>query len=849
MGLQTSQTWFTGAVTAGHVYVAVCWLRDISTTDGSAVTSAVIGVPPGWTLAYAGPSLPTGDPTRWAGVLVVLWRVGVAGMESSPSITFPSRVGSGWTVDAAYSRSICLVFSGMQGIPAVAVSSQQSQRLTYPAWSKSVTGHLVRVAAIMAGWTTTYKPAGTAVFDYVAPLSNHGGLGDTGWGMSVFDIAAAVPAAAQATKTTLVDGLALTVVVSDTDDPAAPSSVTATRVSDSQQNVAWTRNATTGAPYTNQYVERWDNVTNAYSQIASVSGSSTSYADTSTVPNRQYRYRVRASNSAGYSGYNYSPFIVTTPAPPTNLSAVKSGPDIVVSWTDASPFNDTFEIWDAPNNDAAQLAVIGTVADGTNSFTHVAPDPAKTHIYYAKAKTTSPALTSGFSTGSNLVQLQAPPNAPTNLSPNGTVRDAVDEIVTSWQHNPVDTTPQRQRQTRRRINGGAWVEASIVASATQSGSYSAGTFSNGSTLEWQVRTWGSATTGGADGTGASPWSASAVVVLSAKPTATINTPDGVSPVNTATLTVTWGYFDQEAKSQAEWKAVLYNAAGAAIESLSGSGTTTSATFATRLQDATNYSVGVKVRDADGVWSTEDLQAFSVAYAKPPVPQAWPEWDDTTGSVSVEALVAGAGAGEVEAVYLRVWRSVDGGTKWSLVADNILPGSTVVDPIPPLNSTVLYKAEAVSATPSISYSEAASVFTNSDRLKRVWLNTGPNFSVSVFLAPEAHIKTSGHRERQLRQFAGREWEVEYSSKARRKVIPVEGVIVRDTDDPALQTSSWNEIESAVLDYVAPACLRDLRGNRYFVSTNDPDWDGPHKQIQKVSFTATRVDYAEPETGGI
>lgn len=221
MGLQTSQTWFTGAVTAGRVYVAVCWLRDISTTDGSAVTSAVIGVPPGWTLAYAGPSLPTGDPTRWAGVLVVLWRVGVAGMESSPSITFPSRVGSGWTVDAAYSRSICLGFSGMQGIPAVAVSSQQSQRLTYPAWSKSVTGHLVRVAAIMAGWTTTYKPAGTAVYDYVAPLSNHGGLGDTGWGMSVFDIAAAVPAAAQATKTTPVDGLALTVVVSDNVGPAA----------------------------------------------------------------------------------------------------------------------------------------------------------------------------------------------------------------------------------------------------------------------------------------------------------------------------------------------------------------------------------------------------------------------------------------------------------------------------------------------------------------------------------------------------------------------------------------------------------------------------------------------------
>lgn len=631
--------------------------------------------------------------------------------------------------------------------------------------------------------------------------------------------------------------------------PSAESGVSVARVSDTQQNVTWTRNATTGGPYDNQYVERWDNVSNAYKQLASLSGTATSYSDTSTVANQQYRYRVRARNSAGYSGYAYSGYITTSPGAPSSASAAKNASDITVTWTDNASFEDGFEVWHAANGvwDGAALATVGA---GVTTYTHTAPNAAQTHTYKVRAKITANTLYSAYSADSNTVQLIAPPNAPTNLSPNGVVLDATKDVVVSWKHNPVDTTAQRKRENRwSSDNGVTWNQPGSFTTSSQSRTWAAGTFTNGTTVIWQTRTWGDATTGGSDGTGASPWSASATMVFSAAPVATVNFPDGVNPVTTATLTATWGYSDPEAKAQAEWKAVLYNASGQAIETKSATGADTSYTFATKLQDNTNYSFGIKVRDADGVWSAEAVQAFSVAYAKPPIPQAWPTWDDESGTVSVEMTIGAAGVGEIDADYLRLWRSEDGGVKWHLVADSVDPGSSITDQIPPLNTTVIYKVEAVSVTPSVSYSDPASVFTDSNRLKRVWLNTGPDFSVSVFLAPECHVKAKSHRTRELRQFAGRDYPVEFSSKARTKNVDVEGIIVRDTDDPALMTSSWNEIESAVLEYSAPACIRDLRGNRYFVSTNDPDWDGPHKQLQNVSFSADVVDYSETETEGI
>ena len=630
--------------------------------------------------------------------------------------------------------------------------------------------------------------------------------------------------------------------------PAADTSLVATRVSDTQQNLTWTRNATTGAPYDNQYIDRWDNVTNAYATIATVSGTATSYSNTNTIANRQYRYRIRPKNTAGYATtYAYSSYIKTTPSAPDGPAATKDASgNIVVTWADNSNIGENVEVWHAANGvyDGAALATVGLVL----TYTHVAPNAAQTHKYKLRTKVTSPTLTSAYSVETATVQLQAPPNAPTSLAPTGVTLDGTQAITLSWQHNPVDTTPQRKYQTQYRVNGGAWVLGTITTSATPSTTFAANTVANGNSVEWQVRTWGAVTTGGSDATGASPWSATATIPLSSPPSATINSPDGTS-YPTAQLTVVWGYFDAEGTAQTQWLVKLYDSLGNLLETKSGTDASTSTVMGTALADATTYTVTVQVRDTAGSWSAVDSQAFPVSYAKPPVPQANPLWDEENGLVGVEALVGAPVGGEVAAAYLRVWRSLDAGATWLLVADNVMPGSTVADPVAPLNSTVTYMAEAVSATPSVSRSTNVDVFTDSHTFNRVWLNVGSGFAVGRFLSPNCEVTVSGSREAELVQYSNREKPVEYSSIATSDIIQVKGVHIRGNPEYGVETSTPAEWRDAIKHNSAPMCLRDLRGNRWWVSVADIDWDGPHKLVQSLTFTAVEVDWSEPTTGEV
>lgn len=75
--------------------------------------------------------------------------------------------------------------------------------------------------------------------------------------------------------------------------PTAPSGASATRISDSQVNLAWSPNTSV---LDATYVERWDNVANAWQLIATLSPGSSGYQDGSTIANRRYQYRVYHSN-------------------------------------------------------------------------------------------------------------------------------------------------------------------------------------------------------------------------------------------------------------------------------------------------------------------------------------------------------------------------------------------------------------------------------------------------------------------------------------------------------------------------------------------------------------------------
>lgn len=105
--------------------------------------------------------------------------------------------------------------------------------------------------------------------------------------------------------------------------PNPPTSCSASRASDAHLSLVWSNGAaTTDRPRSAVLVERSVDG-GAWSQVASLSASATSYADTSTSANHRYQYRVRSQGAGGYSAYVTSGYVYTTPSAPTGCAVAR----------------------------------------------------------------------------------------------------------------------------------------------------------------------------------------------------------------------------------------------------------------------------------------------------------------------------------------------------------------------------------------------------------------------------------------------------------------------------------------------------------------------------------------------
>lgn len=691
-----------------------------------------------------------------------------------------------------------------------------------------------------------YREAVYAIGDSSCTLNRAGDLGSSSVEFSWTTTGAAeIPGSAQSSSVSTAYGSVTTVAVNGSitgvynglvpthsrsiDIPARayllpkpPASPAVTRNSDTSHTVTWVGDYTSGSgaqPWSNVYVERWDNITGSYYLVATLSWSATSYTDTSTSANREYRYRLRSKNSTGYSTYVYTDYISTTPAAHTNLTWTKQGADIVLAWTKNASMDVTTEVQESA--DGGTWTAVAAAVSG-NTWTHVAPSPSVTHQYRVRPNNGIV----GEWTTSTVIQLLAAPLAPTGLTPDGATVDGLTDAVTlAWQHNAVDGTAQTAYELKYQINGGTVVNPGKVTSTSSEKTLAAGTLGHGTATNWQVRTWGSH----AD---PSPWSDVAYVYSGGRPSVTINSPGEI--VASSALTIAWTYYDPESTAQAGAVVQLLDATDAPLHAASVTGAVASYAVPVPLANLTNYSVTVTVTDGSGLTGTA-THDFSTDFTPPPEPLVTLAWDPDAGTVDVTIDNSGAivPPGSVEPVFNRLFRSVNG-APWELVADNLPLDTTVTDWTPVTKGSNTYRVETVSVTPTSAFTVTEPLVVSSPWL---FVNGGAAFATVARLKGGPSVKLSAGREKVLHQFVGRRSPLEFVGEARPRSFQISGNV-----DGHGHTSmgSWEAWE-AIADLPAPLMYRDPMGRRVNVSIGEVGvvHEAPSKYA-KVSATVTEVD---------
>src|SRR5690625_1004410 len=272
--------------------------------------------------------------------------------------------------------------------------------------------------------------------------------------------------------------------------PAAPSSLTASRQSDSRTNLSWSLNGSSSAPYRSQQLQRRylreDGQWSGWAVRASLGANTSSYSD-STTGNWRYQWRVRAQNEAGWSSHTTSNQLDTTPAAPANVRARSTASGIRLEWENRA----RFPAWTQLQHQAGSGSweVWQRRGQGAEDALWSDPDLTVTHRFRVRHEGQgSPSLLSDWAY-SNRVELAAPPAAPTGLGP-ATVWDAAEDRVLSWRHVPTDGSGQERFQVRHRLQGGEWTTVPAVASEQSRWTLPGGTYSPGDVIEWQVRTMG-----------------------------------------------------------------------------------------------------------------------------------------------------------------------------------------------------------------------------------------------------------------------------------------------------------------------------------------------------------------------
>lgn len=504
-----------------------------------------------------------------------------------------------------------------------------------------------------SGYTTVNKTSGARsvpvkISTRVTPIDDIGSV-TTGW--------------AEATCYVSISGITYY-------KPNAPSGLTNTRSSDTKNVLAWTKPSTsTTKPVTAQLIERSVDG-GSWSQIASVSGSATSYNDTSTSADHSYAYRIRSQNSAGYSSYVTSGTTYNTPAAPTSVTASRLAETTVsVAIANAARTATALEL--QRSTDGSSWETVATVEG--SPVTETTDEPGGGTFCY-RARNTRDSLVSAWSAASNAVVTICAPNAPALLTPaSGSVASkALEQITFAWAHNPIDGSAQTAAKLRYSVDKGAtWVEVVI------DGDVASYALDNAFDVNAEV-TWGVCTKGAHDDYG--PWSDNRVFYVYQAPSVAFAQPaDGFTVENTP-IAVELQYDDPSGTLA---NATLNVSDGSKVVYTRNMGTDTACEILATEWLPDNdvaYTLSVAVRSSSSL-SASATREISVDFVLPQPAGIYIENDSETGYASIVVYVEEAA--DLEAPEsISIWRESEDGRV--LIAEGLQAGAGVVDMYAPLN---------------------------------------------------------------------------------------------------------------------------------------------------------------------
>lgn len=230
-----SITVLSDSASVGDRLMAVLYCGDVSVSSGAADASAFV-LPAGWSVTSLTSTIPTGDPRRLSGAVMVAEKtVTVAGVDASVfrwscvqwrpmklyKIWNQLTNGSILTSHMQHTASLTTMrFTSIRGAKSQVLSRLANQPVVYPSVSSeyAVTGHVVRVGGLkQSSGSGSLLPAGHSTRALFGPL-RYGGFdgvpqtGVTSMLVSSVDVSA-VDSVAEAAASARGDGFALSILV------------------------------------------------------------------------------------------------------------------------------------------------------------------------------------------------------------------------------------------------------------------------------------------------------------------------------------------------------------------------------------------------------------------------------------------------------------------------------------------------------------------------------------------------------------------------------------------------------------------------------------------------------------